>query len=190
MELLLCLSQKSLASQTIMTHLVDLSSQLSRVLSISDIQLSPLYADSITVLAYLILLVSKTNAARAKLVAAFLCTMAVAYGPAYDSLSQVGYYCVLAMIYITAAKNISNKKIKHTVILLALFQLSMAMDSQINPLIETWIYIKYEEITALLHLLVIGSSLKLKPIDWHGIARRFISQLHLASNTIGRITII
>jgi hypothetical protein len=163
----------------------DLISQLSKVLSLNDIQVSAIYADSMIVLAYLILLISKTNAARFKVLVAYLCTLVVAYTPIYGALSQVGYYCALAVIYFTAHKNIKSskrlntgsKKIKSTLVIMVFFQMLVAIDAYDNPTIETWLFRNYEEVTLCIHLLICTSCLKLKPIDLGAILGRFINSL-------------
>lgn len=177
MELLLCQQLKSLASQAITMPSADLMNQLSRALSLNEIQVSAIYADSMIVLAYLILLISKTNAARVKILSAFLFTLVIAYTPIYGAMSQVGYYCALAMIYITAARYVTNKQIKYTLVIMSIFELLMAVDSYANPTTETWLFRNFEEVTLLIHALIISSCYRLKPIDLGAILGRLIDSL-------------
>jgi hypothetical protein len=173
----LCQQLKSLAGQMIMMPLGDQLSQLSKALNLNDIQVSAIYADSMIVLAYLILLISKTNAARVKILSAFLFTLVIAYTPIYGALSQVGYYCALAMIYITTARYVTNKQIKYTVVIMAVFQLFMATDSYANPKTETWLFLNFEEVTLLIHALIVSSCYRIKPIDLGAILGRLINSL-------------
>jgi hypothetical protein len=183
MELLLCQQLKSLASSMSTMISADLISQLSKALSLNDIQVSAIYADSMIVLAYLILLISKTNAARVKILSAFLCTLVIAYTPIYGALSQVGYYCALAMVYITTARYVTNKQIKYTVVIIATFQLFMAVDSYVNPTTETWLFRNFEEITLLIHALIISSCYRLKPIDLGAILGRLANMLRSVAHS-------
>ena len=176
MELLLCLQLKSLAVAQALSNQI-IPNQLSKVLSLNDIQVSAIYADSMIILAYLILLISKTNAARVKILSAFLFTLVIAYTPIYGALSQVGYYCALAMIYITTARHVTNKQIKCTLVIMSLFQSLMATDSYANPITETWLFCNFEEITLLLHAAIISSCYRIKPIDLGAILGRLINSL-------------
>ena len=170
----LCQQLKSLASQMMMTPLGDQLSQLSKALKLNDIQVSAIYADSMIVLFYLILLISKTNAARFKILTAFLLTLVVAYSPLYDVVSDVGYHCALAVIYVNIWRYVTNKQIKYTLVIMVIFQTIMAIDSYANPTTETWLYRNFEEITVLIHFLIFSSCFRLKPIDLGAILGRII----------------
>ena len=174
------LQLKSLASPMIMMILGDLMiqlSQLSRDLSLNSFQVDGIRADSIILLGYLLLMASKMTAAKVKVLAAFLLCLVIVYTPIYDALSQVGYYCAFAMIYIVALRHVTNKQIKYSLAIMAIFQLFMAIDSYANPQTETWLYRNFEEVTILIHCLVVSSCVNFKSIDLGAILGRFIDSL-------------
>jgi hypothetical protein len=166
------------------TTLVNLPSQLSKALSLNDIQVSATYADSCILLAYLLLL-TKPTPARCKVSFAIFTCLAIAYSPLYDALSQVQFYCLYSLVYITIARYLANKKIKSTLVIMAVFQLLMAMDSYVNANVETWLYNSFEEITVLIHILIVSSSLKLKPIDLGAILGRVVTTMRGLSHHYG-----
>jgi hypothetical protein len=128
-------------------------------------------------LCYLLLAAGKMTAARMKVLAALLVSLVVAYSPIYDTVSDVGYYCALAMIYITTARYVTNKQIKYTLVIMSIFELLMAVDSYANPTTETWLFRNFEEVTLLIHALIVSSCYRLKPIDLGAILGRFINSL-------------
>jgi len=151
--------------------------QLSRALSLDVIPESVIAADSVIVLGYLILLASKMSADRAKVLSAFLLTIIVAYSPIYDALSQVQLYCAYSLIYVKILTHVTNKQIKTTIGIMSVFQLFMAMDSYANPTIETWLYRNFEEVTILIHCLIVSSCYRLKPINLGSLLGRIIDSL-------------
>jgi len=159
--------------------------QLSRVLNLNDIQIAATFADSIIVLGYLILLASKANVDRAKILSAFLFTLVVAYSPIYDALSQVQFYCLYSMIYVKTLAHVINKQIKTTIVIMSLFQLFMAMDSYVNPTTETWLYRNFEEVTVFIHILIVSSCVKLKPINLGSLLGRLASGLRNLACSFG-----
>jgi len=169
------LQLKSLAAQSLSNQIIPF--QLSRDLNLSDIQIAATYADSVILLGYLILLASKMSADRAFVLSAFLLSAAVAYSPIYDALSQVQLYCAYSLIYVKILTHVTNKQIKTTIVIMSAFQLFMAMDSYANPTIETWLYRNFEEVTILIHCLIVSSCYRLKPINLGSFLGRFIDSL-------------
>ena len=146
----------------------------SHLLNLSSLQEYSVNSNSIIFLFYLLLLIGNITAARLKIVAAFFVCIVVGYSPLYDALSNVQYYSLLSIIYLTAAKYVTNKKIKSTLVIMSLFEFTMAYDRYVNPGIATWLYDSFEEITCLIHALIISSSIKLKPINWRDAMGRLI----------------
>lgn len=177
MELLSWVQQlKSLA-----THQL---SNLTNLNQLSSLQASSIDLNSLFVLAYLLLLANKPTAARLKVSAALFTCIAIGYSPLYDALSQVQFYCLYSLVYITIARYLTNKKIKSTLVIMAVFQLLMAMDSYVNANVETWLYNSFEEVTVLIHILIVSSSADLKPIDLGAILGRFVNSLRGVAHSL------
>ena len=64
-----------------------------------------------------------------------------------------------------------------------IFEFLMAMDRLINAGVETWLYDNFEEITVIIHILIVSSCLKVGAIDLHGILERLISGLRRLSHS-------
>ncbi len=169
------LQSKSLAAQVQISQ--PILNQLSKVLSLDSYQVSGTLADSVVFLCYLLVIAGKMTAARVKVLAALLFSLVVAYSPIYSAVNDVGYYCMLSVIYITAYRHITNKQIKSTTCIMAIFQLFMAIDSYVNPNTETWLYHNFEEVTLLIHLLIVSSCARLKPIKLGDVLGRFIAAM-------------
>jgi len=160
-------------------HLVaQLKSHLANSLSSLHVELIDLVG--MLLLAYLLLIAIKPTPAKRKVSYAFFLSLAINYSPLYDALSNVQFYSLYSMIYLITAGSVTNKKIKFTLVLMSIFELSMAADRHINAGVATWLYDQFEEITCLIHALIISSSLKLKPIDWRGMARWLSYRIRLA----------
>ena len=125
-------------------------------------------------LAYLLLIAIKPTPAKKKIAYAAFISLAINYSPLYDALNNVQFYSLYSLVYLTAAKYVTNKKIKSTLVIMSLFEFLMAYDRYVNPGIATWLYDSFEEVTCLIHALIISSSLKLKPINCRDAMGRFI----------------
>jgi len=155
----------------------------SHLLSLSSLQETAIRWDAVFLAGYLALIVGKATAARLKIVAAFLVCVVVGYSPLYDVLNNVQYYSLLSLIYLTAAKYVSNKKIKYTLVIMTAFEFTMAMDRYVNAGTATWLYDNFEIITCLIHFLIISSSLKLRPIEWRELMGRLIAAMRGLSHS-------
>lgn len=183
MEILSWVLQLKSHAVTSLSNLT-ISSQLSKALSLNDMQVLATFADSCILLAYLLLL-TKPTPARYKVSFALFACLVIAYSPLYDALSQVQFYCLYSFVYIRIARTLTNKKIKYTLVIMSLFQLLVAMDSYVNPKTETWLFNSFEEITCCIHLLIVSSSVKFKPIDWREFLGRAITAMRGLSHHYG-----
>lgn len=128
-------------------------------------------------LAYLLLIAIKPTPAKNKIACAAFVSLATNYSPLYDLLNNVQFYSLYSLIYITTARYVSNKKIKYTLVIMSIFEFTMGYDRYVNAGTATWLYDSFEEITCIIHGLIISSSLKLKPINLGAILGRLTSCL-------------
>jgi len=130
------------------------------------LQLETIDLNLIFITSYFILLIIKPTAARLKVFAAVLICVLIIYSPLYDLLNNTQYYSLFTLIYILACLNITNKKVSSTCCIMAIFEFLMIIDRYVNAGIETWVYIYFEEITLIIHSLIISSFFKWKYIRW------------------------
>ena len=140
-------------------------------------QFSQMHLASMLLLAYLLLIAIKPTPAKRKVSYALFVSLAVNYSPLYDALSNVQFYSLYSMIYLITAGNVTNKKIKFTLVIMAIFEFTMAYDRYVNAGVATWLYNSFEEITCLIHGLIISSSFRFKPISIRNILGRLITSM-------------
>jgi len=81
------------------------------------------------------------------------------------------------MIYLITAGSVTNKKIKYSLVIMATFEFLMAYDRYVNAGVATWLYNSFEEITCLIHGLIVSSCFRLKPISIRDILGRLITSM-------------
>ena len=125
---------------------------------LSSMQASAVPWDLLFICCYFLLLL-KPTAARFKVCAAVLACMIVGYLPE-SWLTSVQLYASYSIIYLITARHLTNKRIKYSCVIMALFGFIMASDRIINAGTETWTYQNYEAITCTIHALIICSFVK------------------------------
>jgi len=189
-ELLTCYISETMTIQTIQAqiqtqipNLVDsIRSHLVYLDNYFD-KFSQLHLTSIVLLVYLLLIAINSTPAKSKVAYAFFLSMAINYSPLYDALSNVQFYSLYSIIYLITARFVTNKKIKSTLVIMAIFEFTMAYDRYINAGVATWLYDSFEEITCLIHLLIISSSIRFKPICLGAILGRLAAALRGISHS-------
>jgi hypothetical protein len=87
------------------------------------------------------------------------------------------------MIYLITAGSVTNKKIKFTLVIMAIFEFTMAYDRYVNAGVATWLYNSFEEITCLIHGLIVSSCFRLKPISVRDILGRLVAAVRGVSHS-------
>lgn len=150
-------------------------------------QLESINLNLVFVSFYLLLLIVKPTAARIKVFAAVVVCVIVGYSPLYMLLNNTQFYSLLSFIYIIACLKITNKKVSATCCIMAIFEFTMVIDRLANAGIETWLYIHFEEITLIIHALVISSFFKWELERWRSvmgsIASYVLGVLHYVRHT-------
>ena len=181
------MTQKTQVQTQILTQipkLVDsLKSHLLSLSNFSSYQVESIYLTSVVLLVYLLLIAINPTPAKRKIFYAFFLSMAVGYSPLYDALSNVQFYSLYSIIYLITARFVTNKKIKSTLVIMAIFEFTMAYDRYINAGVATWLYNSFEEITCLIHGLIISSSIRFKPIHLGAILGRLTAALRGISHS-------
>ena len=126
---------------------------------LSNLQIDSIGVNAFIIFLYVALLLSKATLARKKVFAAALIGLIVCYLPV-SWLTNFQYYMVFSLVYLTAASAVTNKKVRYSCVIMALFQFIMATDRKFNSGIETWTYQNYEVITCLIHILIVCSFVK------------------------------
>lgn len=189
-ELLTCyISETMTNTTTTMTktpmfqHLADQIKSLLLSLNSHFEQFSQMHLASMLLLAYLLLIAINPTPAKRKVAYALFLSLMVNYSPLYDALSNVQFYSLYSIIYLITARFVTNKKIKSTLVIMAIFEFLMAYDRYINAGVATWLYDSFEEITCLIHLLIISSSIGFKPICLGAILGRLATALRGISHS-------
>jgi len=119
-----------------------------------------IFVNALILSPYLILLILKFTAARFKVFAAVFLCIVISHTPLYLIMDNIHRYSFLSIVYIIACRNITNKKVSATCCIMAIFELSMVIDRYVNAGVETWLYIYFEEITLIIHSLIISAFFK------------------------------
>ncbi len=137
-----------------------------------DVKLSVIY-----MALYILALIVKATAARAKASAAVFLCVGLSYSPLYYMLNEVQYYALLSIIYSVTANSISNKKAKAACSIMALFELFMVIDSGVAGGYETWLSNNYETITTLIHCIILSAFVRWDVAIWRDNLEGFVSSL-------------
>ncbi len=135
---------------------------------------------------YIFILVIKTTAARAKASAAVFICVGLSYSPLFYMLTDVQYYFMLSMIYVSTAKSITNKQASASCCIMAIFEIIMSLDSWRANGVETWIFVNYEMVTACIHCLILSSFLRGDLARWSRRVGSFINRLRSLLHSAGR----
>lgn len=108
----------------------------------------------------------KTKDALTALIACILCQVFCS-SIVYSMVSGYDLHLSYSIVYFVAASTIKSQKAKIACFIMAAFNVLMAKDAYDFPTTQTWLYINYEFITALLHALVISAC-----VEWHGVRLR------------------
>ncbi len=127
-----------------------------------------LLINSIIILPYLFLLALKFSAARLKVFAAVFLCIIISHTPVYLMVNNVERYSFLALVYVITCQNVTNKKVSASCCIMAIFEFLMVLDRYVNAGFETWLYIYFEEITIVIHSLIISSFFKWELTWWRG----------------------
>ncbi len=154
----------TLSELTLWVH--QLKNHLTRQIQLNQIQVEMIDLVYIILFVYVILLISKPTAARIKASAAVFICVAISYSPLYNAWNNVQYYSFLTLIYVVACLSITNKKVSATCCIMAVFEFLMVIDRYANAGIETWLYVHFEEITIVIHSLIISAFINWKLVWW------------------------
>lgn len=161
-----------------------LSSRLTNQLSqLSSLQVEAVDLASVILLAYLLLITINPTPAKNKIACAAFVSLAINYSPLYDLLNNVQFYSLYSLVYLVTARFVTNKKIKSSLVIMSVFEFLMAMDRYVNAGTATWFYDRFEEVTCVIHGLIISSSLKLKPIGLGEFLGRLVTSLRWISHS-------
>lgn len=132
------------------------------------IQLETVDLNLVFIFSYIILIIIKPSAARIKVFAAVLICIAISYSPLYELMNNTQYYAFMCLVYVITYRKITSKKVSATCCIMSIFEFLMLTDRYINAGVETWLYIHFEEITVIIHSLIISSFFEWNFERWRG----------------------
>lgn len=145
----------------------------------SEVELSQNVSNFYFISAYILAIVL-ANTRQLRL--SFLCLIAciiISNSVIYELLSGCTLHLAYSIAYFIAVKYVKNIKVMLALFAMASFNGLMAWDAYCYEHTETWLYLSYERITALLHVLVIYSC-----IDWGRINNLTINAIGSLRNII------
>lgn len=105
----------------------------------------------------------KTKDALTALIACILCQVFCS-SIVYSMVSGYDLHLSYSIVYFVAASTIKSQKAKIACFIMAAFNVLMAKDAYDFPTTQTWLYLNYEFITALLHALVISACIEWREV--------------------------
>ena len=93
--------------------------------------------------------------------AAFILVELISFNPVFDSLSELNYYLLKALVYVLLYWSQRYKNFKLKILLpcgiMVLFQFLMGMDAEHDGKVDSFIFVYHSGIVTLIHLLIISS---------------------------------